>query len=90
MWSYLPNFMGQSTETAHLASLLAGHISTRRSGQAQEIQKSGRFKVPQLTDEEAFKLKQEILQQEVLIRGYQVHFGKPIVVKFFIPYVTNL
>ncbi|KAG0616287.1 hypothetical protein M758_5G103900 [Ceratodon purpureus] len=103
----------QSTETAHLASLLAGQRSTRGSVQPQEIQSavqpaqsvmqpatsigserhvsshrqhedflkeleadqarqvSGRVKAPQLSDEVVLKLKQEILQQEVLIRGYQ-------------------
>jgi len=32
-------------------------------------------KAPQITEKEAKKLKQEILQQEVLIQGYQVHFN---------------
>jgi hypothetical protein len=40
----------------------------------QAREKNGSVKAPQVTDLEAKKLKQEILQQEVLIRGYQVHF----------------
>lgn len=48
----------------------------------QARENSGR--ASQVTDQEAKKLRQEILQQEILIRGYQVHFWWPSALKFLI------
>jgi len=54
----------------------------------QTREKFGSIKAPQITVQEAKKLKQEILQQEVLIRGYQVHFETKGILIFTLNFIN--